>query len=109
MAYPGQYGYGGGYPPQQGGGYGYAQPAAPAQPKHADPQASQMQELRRQFDMVDKSGNGLITANELMNIPFGGGQKLSLETSRRLVKLFDRHGRGQICTVVGQFFDNSLF
>lgn len=95
MAYPGQYGggYGAAPPPQAG----YAQYAK--QPSIADQQAQAMQmaELRRQFDAVDKNKSGLITANELMNIPFGSGQRLSLETSRKLVKLFDRHGRGQIC------------
>ena len=111
MAYPGAYPYGqpsGGYPPQQGYGYAYGQPAA-AQPKQSNTavmeqqaQAMQMTELRRQFDAVDKNKTGNITANELMNISFGG-TKLSLETSRKLVKLFDRHGLGQICARSASF------
>lgn len=108
MAYPGAYpgapgGYGQPYPQQGGYAYGYAQPGAPAQPKQPQSavpdqqaQAMQMAELRRQFDSVDKNRTGNISANELMNISFSG-TKLSLETSRKLVKLFDRHGHGQIC------------
>lgn len=118
MAYPGAYGGGGyGQPqyPQQGGyPYGYPQAGAPAQPKQQSAvpaqqaQAMQMAELRSQFDAVDKNRTGNISANELMNISFSG-TKLSLETSRKLVKLFDRHGQGQICAAKLRSSASSLY
>jgi len=91
MAYPGA---GRGYP----AGPQYSYPPPQAYPQAKPPPSvghAESAELQASFVAADKHKTGHLTANELMNVPFSG-QRLSLETCRKLVKLFDRSGQGNI-------------
>lgn len=54
-----------------------------------------LQELFNWFRSVDRDNSGSISANELQMLTFGG-HALGLETSAKLVKVFDKNRSGHI-------------
>jgi len=93
--------YGGAYQqpqqPQYGGVGGYQ--AAPQQQSYYQPpsqQYAQQSQLSQWFNAVDRDHSGHITAYELRNALSQGGMPFDEDVSRKMVKMFDRDGNGQI-------------
>jgi len=51
--------------------------------------------LKKSFELIDTDKSGQITANELTGLNIGG-QKFSIETTLKLVKVFDADNSGNI-------------
>lgn len=112
MSYPPQPAYGGsgygapppaqygGFPPQQptyGGGYNMAPPGpVPGVYSPSATPAPVNPELMQWFRSVDQDNSGTISVPELNMALSSSGQRFSLATTEKLLKMFDKDNNGEI-------------
>jgi len=98
--YPQQGAAPGGYPQQQQG-YG-SQPAGQkpvnpaAQQYYSQIPPSEIATLQQSFYQVDTDRSGTITAQELTRLTLGSLKGFTLETAKKLIKVFDTDGSGHV-------------